>query len=193
MKRLGKDFLAISLLLLICKYALKIDTQDYALIRYFFPKRVIHIAIAIILNYFCLKIVFDCMRDDIEMETFISIRLGRKELLKRLLKSVGLYTVSFLAVSLVLDGLLYQKSICLRFSIYAYLRASCWRYVSFRLSEAQKLYFYECTCSCCDRKMGDVCYLSFVEMMKYGDKVFEYGLKGFFVLKEGLTMVYLLK
>lgn len=41
--------------------------------------------------------------------------------------------------------------------------------------------------------MGDVCYLSFVEMMKYGDKVFEYGLKGFFVLKEGLTMIYLLK
>ena len=105
MKRLGKDFLAISLLLVICKYALKIDTQDYALIRYFFPKRVIHIAIAIILNYFYLKIVFDCMRDDIEMETFINIRLGRKELLK----SVGLYTVSFLAVSLVFDGLLYQK------------------------------------------------------------------------------------
>ena len=109
MKRLGKDFLAISLLLIICKYALKIDAQDYALIRYFFPKRVIHIALAIILNYFYLKIVFDCMRDDIEMETFIIIRLGRKELLKRLLKSIGLYTVSFLAVSLILDDLLYQK------------------------------------------------------------------------------------
>ena len=37
------------------------------------------------------------------------IRLGRKELLERLLKSVGLYTISFLTVSLVLDGLLYHN------------------------------------------------------------------------------------
>ena len=37
------------------------------------------------------------------------IRLGRKELLERLLKSDGLYTISFLTVSLVLDGLLYHN------------------------------------------------------------------------------------
>ena len=117
----------------------------------------------------------------------------KKELVKRLLKSDGLYTISFLTVSLVLDGLLYHNVYFpgLGFSLILELASKAMLALGYRHLKSYT-FMTVLTFIVIVRWVMSAIFLS-LRWWKYWDKVFEYVLKGFFVLKEGLTMIYLLK
>ena len=74
MKKILKNYIYIFIILLICSSTFHITFQDYNDIKYFFPSRTIFIAINILVNYFYLKISFNCIEQYIEIDTLSLIR-----------------------------------------------------------------------------------------------------------------------
>ncbi|WP_337513377.1 hypothetical protein, partial [Catenibacterium sp.] len=74
-----KNYVSLFILFLICKEVFYITFIDFADIKYFFPQRLIYIVFSLLVNYFYLKIVFDCIFQYIEIDTFTIIRMGRKK------------------------------------------------------------------------------------------------------------------
>ena len=97
------------MILCICKLTFHIVFEDYNDIKYFFPSRAIYIAIHILIHYFYLKLVFDCIEHYIEMDTFSIIRVGKQSFHRMLMKRVILYILIFTLFSIFIDFLLYQK------------------------------------------------------------------------------------
>ena len=98
MSKILKNYTYIFIILFICSSTFHISFQDYNDIKYFFPSRAIYIAINILINYFYLKISFNCIEQHIEMDIFSLIRVGRKEFNKMVVKRV----ISFVIIFIVL-------------------------------------------------------------------------------------------
>lgn len=112
MNKILKNYTYIFIILFICSFTFHISFQDYNDIKYFFPSRAIYIAINILINYFYLKISFDCIDQYIEIDIFSLIRVGRKEFNKMLIKRVINFVVLFIVLSVCSDLILY-KDICI--------------------------------------------------------------------------------
>lgn len=112
MNKILKNYTYIFIILFVCSFTFHISFQDYNDIKYFFPSRAIYIAINILINYFYLKISFDCIDQYIEIDIFSLIRVGRKEFNKMLIKRVINFVVLFIVLSVCSDLILY-KDICI--------------------------------------------------------------------------------
>ena len=108
MKKVLKNYTYIFVILFACSYTFHISFQDYNDIKYFFPSRAIYIAINILINYFYLKISFDCIEQYIEIDLFSLIRVGKKEFNKMLIKRVVKFIVIFIVLSVCSDLILYN-------------------------------------------------------------------------------------
>ena len=108
MKKTLRNYTYIFIILSVCSFTFHISFQDYNDIKYLFPSRAIYIAISILVNYFYLKISFDCIEQYIEMDTFSLIRIGKKEFNKILIKRVIKTIILFIILSVCSDLLLYK-------------------------------------------------------------------------------------
>lgn len=100
------------MILLVCSFTFDILFEDYNDIKYFFPSRTIYIAINILINYFYLKISFDCIEQYIEIDTFSLIRVGKQEFNRMLIKRVITFIILFIIFSVCSDLILY-KDVCI--------------------------------------------------------------------------------
>lgn len=95
-----KNYVSLFILFLICKEVFHIDFID---IKYFFPQRPIYIIFSLLVNYFYLKIVFDCIFQYIEIDTFSIIRMGRKKYHTMMLKRIMNTLIVFVLFSILTD------------------------------------------------------------------------------------------
>ena len=98
----------IFILFLICKEVFHINFIDYADIKYFFPQRPIYIVFSLLVNYLYLKIVFDCIFQYIEIDTFSIIRMGRKKYHTTMFKKIVDTLVVFVLFSILADFFFYD-------------------------------------------------------------------------------------
>lgn len=98
-----KNYVSLFILFLICKEVFHINFIDYADIKYFFPQRPIYIVFSLLVNYFYLKIVFDCIFQYIEIDTFTIIRMGRKKYHTTIFKIIVDTLVVFVLFSILTD------------------------------------------------------------------------------------------
>ena len=103
-----KNYVSLFSLFLICKEVFHINFIDYADIKYFFPQRPIYIVFSHLVNYFYLKIVFDCIFQYIEIDTFTIIRMGRKKYHIMMFKRIVSTLVVFVLFSIFTDFLFYD-------------------------------------------------------------------------------------
>lgn len=103
-----KNYVSLFILFLICKEVFYITFIDYADIKYFFPQRPIYIVFSLLVNYFYLKIVFDCIFQYIEIDTFTIIRMGRKKYHTMMFKRIVSTLVVFVLFSIFTDFLFYD-------------------------------------------------------------------------------------
>lgn len=104
-----KNYVSLFILFLICREVFHIDFID---IKYFFPQRPIYIVFSLLVNYFYLKIVFDCVFQYIEIDTFSIIRMGRKKYNIMMFKRILHTLVSFVLFSIFTD-LFFFHDICI--------------------------------------------------------------------------------
>lgn len=104
-----KNYVSLFILFLICKEVFNIDFID---IKYFFPQRPIYIVFSLLVNYFYLKIVFDCIFQYIKIDTFSIIRMGRKKYNIMMFKRILHTLVSFVLFSIFTD-LFFFHDICI--------------------------------------------------------------------------------
>ena len=90
-----KNYVSLFILFLICK--------EVFYIKYFFPQRLIYIVFSLLVNYFYLKIVFDCIFQYIEIDTFTIIRMGRKKYHTTIFKRIVDTLVVFVLFSILTD------------------------------------------------------------------------------------------
>ena len=95
-----KNYVFLFILFLICREVFHIDFID---IKYFFPQRPIYTVFSLLVNYFYLKIVFDCIFQYIEIDTFSIIRMGRKKYHTMMFKRIMHTLVSFVFFSIFTD------------------------------------------------------------------------------------------
>ena len=95
-----KNYVSLFILFLICKEVFHIDFID---IKYFFPQRTIYVVFAFLVNYFYLKIVFDCIFQYIEIDIFSIIRMGRKKYHTMMLKRIISTLIIFVLFSILTD------------------------------------------------------------------------------------------
>ena len=98
-----KNYVSLFILFLICKEVFHINFIDYADIKYFFPQRPIYIVFSLLVNYFYLKIVFDCIFQYIEIDIFSIIRMGRKKYHAMMFKRIAFTLVAFVFFSILTD------------------------------------------------------------------------------------------
>ena len=98
-----KNYVSLFILFLICKEVFHITFIDYADIKYFFPQRPIYIVFSLLVNYLYLKIVFDCIFQYIEIDTFTIIRMGRKKYHTTIFKRIVDTLVVFVLFSILTD------------------------------------------------------------------------------------------
>ena len=98
-----KNYVSLFILFLICKEVFYITFIDFADIKYFFPQRLIYIVFSLLVNYFYLKIVFDCIFQYIEIDTFTIIRMGRKKYHTTIFKRIVDTLVVFVLFSILTD------------------------------------------------------------------------------------------
>lgn len=98
-----KNYVSLFILFLICKEVFHINFIDYAYIKYFFPQRPIYIVFSLLVNYFYLKIVFDCIFQYIEIDIFLIIRMGRKKYHTMILERIVYTLVVFVLFSNITD------------------------------------------------------------------------------------------
>ena len=98
-----KNYVSLFILVLICKEVFYITFIDFADIKYFFPQRLIYIVFSLLVNYFYLKIVFDCIFQYIEIDTFTIIRMGRKKYHTTIFKRIVDTLVVFVLFSILTD------------------------------------------------------------------------------------------
>lgn len=103
-----KNYVSLFILFLLCKEVLHIDFID---IKYFFPQRPIYIVFSLLVNYFYLKIVFDCIFQYIEIDTFSIIRMGRKKYHTMMFKRIISTLIAFVLFSILTD--LFFHDICI--------------------------------------------------------------------------------
>lgn len=109
MKKILKNYTYIFIILSVCSFIFRISFQDYNDIKYYFPNRAIYIAISILVNYFYLKLSFDCIEKYIQIDILSIIRIGKKEFDKILIKRITKYIIIFIIFSMLSDLLLYQQ------------------------------------------------------------------------------------
>ena len=107
-----KNYVSLFVLFLICTEVFHITYIDYVDIKYFFPQRSIYIVFSFLVNYFYLKIVFDCILQYIEIDTFSIIRMGRKNYHIMMLKRI-LYTLVVFVLFSILTDLFFVHNICI--------------------------------------------------------------------------------
>ena len=95
-----KNDVFLFILFLICREVFHIDFID---IKYFFPLRPIYVVFSLLVNYFYLKIVFDCIFQYMEIDTFSIIRMGRKKYHTMMFKRIMHTLVSFVFFSIFTD------------------------------------------------------------------------------------------
>ena len=95
-----KNYGSLVILFLICKEVFHIDFID---IKYFFPLRPIYVVFSLLVNYFYLKIVFDCIFQYIEIDTFSIIRMGRKKYHTMMFKRIFNTILIFILFSIFTD------------------------------------------------------------------------------------------
>lgn len=95
-----KNYVSLFILFLLCREVFHIDFID---IKYFFPQRPIYIVFALLVNYFYLKIVFDCIFQYREIDTFSIIRMGRKKYHTMMLKRIVYTLIVFVLFSILTD------------------------------------------------------------------------------------------
>lgn len=95
-----KNYVSLFILFLLCREVFHIDLID---IKYFFPQRPIYIVFSFLVNYFYLKIVFDCIFRYIEIDTFSIIRMGRMKYHIMMFKRIVFTLVSFVFFSILTD------------------------------------------------------------------------------------------
>ena len=98
-----KNYVSLFILFLICKEVFYITFIDFADIKYFFPQRLIYIVFSLLVDYFYLKIVFDCIFQYIEIDTFTIIRMGRKKYHTTIFKRIVDTLVVFVLFSILTD------------------------------------------------------------------------------------------
>lgn len=103
-----KNYVSLFVLFLICKEVFHINFIDYADIKYFFPQRPIYIVFSLLVNYFYLKIVFDCIFQYIEIDIFSIIRMGRKKYHTLMLERIVNTLVVFVFFSILTDFFFYD-------------------------------------------------------------------------------------
>lgn len=104
-----KNYVSLFILFLICREVFHIDFIE---IKYFFPQRPIYIVFSLLVNYFYLKIVFDCIFKYIEIDTSSIIRMGRKKYHIMMFKRILHTLVSFVLFSIFTD-LFFFHDICI--------------------------------------------------------------------------------
>ena len=95
-----RNYVSLFILFLICKEVFHIDFID---IKYFFPQRPIYVVLSLLVNYFYLKIVFDCIFKYIEIDTFSIIRMGRKKYHTMMFERIVYTLVVFILFSILTD------------------------------------------------------------------------------------------
>ncbi|WP_295252040.1 hypothetical protein [uncultured Catenibacterium sp.] len=95
-----RNYVSLFILFLICKEVFHIDFID---IKYFFPQRPIYVVLSLLVNYFYLKIVFDCILQYIEIDTFSIIRMGRKKYHTMMFERIVYTLVVFILFSILTD------------------------------------------------------------------------------------------
>ena len=95
-----KNYVSLFILFLLCREVFHIDFID---IKYFFPQRPIYIVFSLLVNYFYLKIVFDCIFQYIEIDTFSIIRMGRKKYHTMMFKRIISTLIAFVLFSVLTD------------------------------------------------------------------------------------------
>ena len=95
-----KNYVSLFILFLICKEVFHIDFIDN---KYFFPQRPIYIVFSLLVNYFYLKIVFDCIFQYMEIDTFSIIRMGKKKYHTMMFKRIMHTLISFVFFSIFTD------------------------------------------------------------------------------------------
>ena len=103
-----KNYVSLFILFLICKEVFHIDFID---IKYFFPQRPIYVVLSLLVNYFYLKIVFDCILQYIEIDTFSIIRMGRKKYHTMMFERIVYTLVVFILFSILTD--FFSHNICI--------------------------------------------------------------------------------
>ena len=98
-----KNYVSLFILFLICTEVFHITFIDYVDIKYFFPQRPIYIVFSFLVNYFYLKIVFDCIFQYIEIDTFSIIRMGRKKYHTMMFKRIISTLIAFVLFSVLTD------------------------------------------------------------------------------------------
>lgn len=104
-----KNYVSLFILFLICKEVFHIDFID---IKYFFPLRPIYVVFSLLVNYFYLKIVFDCIFRYIEIDTFSIIRMGRKKYHTMMFKRI-FYTILIFILFSIFTDLFFFHDICI--------------------------------------------------------------------------------
>lgn len=104
-----KNYVSLFILFLICREVFHINFID---IKYFFPQRPIYIVFSLLVNYFYLKIVFDCIFKYIEIDTFSIIRMGRKKYHIMMFKRI-FYTILIFILFSIFTDLFFFHDICI--------------------------------------------------------------------------------
>lgn len=104
-----KNYVSLFILFLICKEVFHIDFID---IKYFFPQRPIYIVFSLLVNYLYLKIVFDCIFQYIEIDTFSIIRMGRRKYHIMMFKRI-FYTILIFILFSIFTDLFFFHDICI--------------------------------------------------------------------------------
>ena len=112
MKKSFVNYTYIFIILTVCSLVFHISFTDYNDIKYYFPTRTIYIAISLLVNYFYLKIAFNCIEKYIQIDILSIVRVGKKDFLKLLIKRIVIYMIIFILFSLASDLLLYHE-ICI--------------------------------------------------------------------------------
>lgn len=112
MSNILKNYIYIFLILIICLLTFHIPFKDYIRIKYFFPNKTIFIAIHILIHYFYLNIIFEYIKQYLEVDIFIFIRMKKAEFRNILIKKVIKYIIFFSIFSIITDVILY-KNICI--------------------------------------------------------------------------------
>ena len=103
-----RNYVSLFILFLICKEVFHIDFID---IKYFFPQRPIYVVLSLLVNYFYLKIVFDCILQYIEIDTFSIIRMGRKKYHTMMFERIVYTLVVVILFSILTD--FFSHNICI--------------------------------------------------------------------------------
>lgn len=109
MKKTYNCYFIIFIITFTCSSVFKISFTDYIDIKYLFPHNSIYIAISILLNYFYLKILFNCIESYIRMDILIISRIGKKTFNRKLIIHVFKCLMIFLLLSIIFDLFLYRK------------------------------------------------------------------------------------